>query len=145
MKLKWTKVVTYISLGNHLQRFTNRESIRDIFQRKIRFGIWVNLWDIYIHHSQVKPMLVKTKQKRTFLLLGICYKTSTTMIDLILGKMCSTLKAHSKVRQFLISGISIKMMKNAFYFTLKALFFLKIFRFLSWLFGHVEKTARLER
>ena len=34
--------------------------------------------------------------------------------------------------------------KNA-YFTLKALFVLKIFKFLSWLFGHVEKTAQLER
>ena len=31
-----------------------------------------------------------------------------------------------------------KMMKNAFYFILKALFVLKIFKFLSWLFGHVE-------
>ena len=28
---------------------------------------------------------------------------------------------------------------------LKALFVLKIFKFLSWLFGHVEKTAWLER
>ena len=35
----------------------------------------------------------------------------------------------------------LKMLKNAFYFTLKALFVLKIFKFLSWLFGHVEKTA----
>ena len=35
------------------------------------------------------------------------------------------------------------MMKNAFYFTLKALFVLKIFKFLSWLFDHVEKTADL--
>ena len=32
-----------------------------------------------------------------------------------------------------------KKMKNAFYFTLKALFVLKIFQFLSWLFGHVRK------
>ena len=30
-----------------------------------------------------------------------------------------------------------KMMKTVFYFILKALFVLKIFRFLSWLFGHV--------
>ena len=29
--------------------------------------------------------------------------------------------------------------KNVFYFTEKALFFLKIFKFLSWLFGHVTK------
>ena len=40
---------------------------------------------------------------------------------------------------------SIKMMKNAFNFILKALFVLKIFNFLSWLFGHVDKTAWLER
>ena len=40
---------------------------------------------------------------------------------------------------------SSKMMKNAFYFTLKAFFLLKIFKFLSWLFGHVGKTAWLGR
>ena len=39
----------------------------------------------------------------------------------------------------------LKMMKNTFYFILKALFVLKIFKFLSWLFGHVGKTAWLER
>ena len=35
----------------------------------------------------------------------------------------------------------LKIMKNAFYFILKALFVLKIFKFSSWLFGHVGKTA----
>ena len=35
-------------------------------------------------------------------------------------------------------------MKNVFYFTLKALFVLKIFKFLSLSFVHVEKKARLE-
>ena len=39
----------------------------------------------------------------------------------------------------------LKIMKNGFYFILKAPFVLKIFKFLSWLFGHLEKTARLER
>ena len=39
----------------------------------------------------------------------------------------------------------LKIMKNAFYFILKALFILKIFKFLSWLVGHVEETAWLER
>ena len=38
-----------------------------------------------------------------------------------------------------------KMMRNAFYFIIKALFGLKIFKFLSWRFGHVGKTAWLER
>ena len=40
---------------------------------------------------------------------------------------------------------SLKMMKNAFYSTLKALFALEIFIFLSWIFGHVEKTTWLEK
>ena len=40
---------------------------------------------------------------------------------------------------------SLKMMKNVFCFTMKALFVLKILKFLRWLFGHVEKTAGLER
>ena len=35
----------------------------------------------------------------------------------------------------------LKMMKNAFYFILKAPFVLKLFKFLSRLFGHVGKTA----
>ena len=39
----------------------------------------------------------------------------------------------------------LKLMKNAFYFILKALFVLKIFKFLSRLFGHVGKTSRVER
>ena len=39
----------------------------------------------------------------------------------------------------------LKMMKIAFHFTLNALFVLKIFKFLSWIFGHLEKTAWLER
>ena len=40
---------------------------------------------------------------------------------------------------------SLKLIKNAFYFILTALFVLKIFKFLSRLFGHVGKTAWLER
>ena len=35
-------------------------------------------------------------------------------------------------------------MKNAFYFTSKALSFLKIFTFLSWLFGHVAKRLDMK-
>ena len=39
----------------------------------------------------------------------------------------------------------LKMMKNAFYFILKAIFVLKTFKCLCWLFGHVGTRARLER
>ena len=39
--------------------------------------------------------------------------------------------ALSGLRQFLASESPLKMMRNAFYFTSKALFVLKIFKFLS--------------
>ena len=45
------------------------------------------------------------------------------------------LKAHSL---YAIKS-PLKMMENAFYFTLKAHFILKIFKFLSCIFSHVEK------
>ena len=43
------------------------------------------------------------------------------------------------LRQILTFQSPLKLMKSAFYLTLKALFILKIFKFLFWLFGHVEK------
>ena len=42
-------------------------------------------------------------------------------------------------------GLSPLKMKNAFYFILKALFVLKVFKFLSWSFGHEGKTSWLEK
>ena len=47
--------------------------------------------------------------------------------------------ALSGLRQFLATESPLKMMRNAFYFTSKALFVLKIFKFLSSLFGHVSQ------
>ena len=45
----------------------------------------------------------------------------------------------SGLRQFLATESPLKMMKNAFYFTSKALFILKIFKFLSLIFDHALK------
>ena len=45
---------------------------------------------------------------------------------------------------FCINWNPFKKDKNAFYFILKALFVLKIFKFLSWFFGHLEKATWLE-
>ena len=47
--------------------------------------------------------------------------------------------ALSGLRQFLATESPLKMIKNDLYFTLKALFTLKIFKFLSRIFDHVEK------
>ena len=43
------------------------------------------------------------------------------------------------LRQFLATESPLRMMKDAFCFTSKALFVLKIFKFLSGVFGHVSK------
>ena len=43
----------------------------------------------------------------------------------------------SDLRQFLTIESPLKMIKNAFYFMIKALFVLEIFTFLSWLFNYV--------
>ena len=47
--------------------------------------------------------------------------------------------ALSCLRDILATKSPLKITKNAFYFTLKSLFVLKIFKFLSLDFGHVEK------
>ena len=63
-------------------------------------------------------------------------------------KIYLTLKSDSHLPKKCViwfTGTRLKMMKNAFYFILKALFVLKISKFLSWLFSHIVKTARLER
>ena len=43
------------------------------------------------------------------------------------------------LRQFSATETPLKTMKNVFHLTFKALFVLKIYKFLSWLFGHMEK------
>ena len=70
----------------------------------------------------------------------ISYYQKLTMIEFKVG-----LPSSKKNCGICFIESLLKMMKNAFYFILKALFVLKIFKFLSWLFGHVEKTAWLER
>ena len=47
--------------------------------------------------------------------------------------------APSSSNQFLTTESPSKEMKNAFYFTLKALLVLKTFKILSYIFGHVKK------
>ena len=48
------------------------------------------------------------------------------------------------LRQFLPTGTPLEMMENVFYFTSNALFLLKIFKFLSWPFGHVSKRLDIK-
>ena len=52
---------------------------------------------------------------------------------------CTLKGAVSGLWQFFADKSPLKVMKNAFYFTPKALLVLKIFKILPWLFGHVAK------
>ena len=82
------------------------------------------------------------------------YKTFLSIVMLIcikqhLSNICSSIHERVKVGLSPSKNICVicliesplKMMKNAFYFILKALFILKIFKFLPRLLGHVGKTA----
>ena len=60
---------------------------------------------------------------------------------LILNRLEVGLSPSKKIVLFSSMKALQKVMKNAFYFILKSLFVLKIFKFLSKLFGHVGKTA----
>ena len=63
-----------------------------------------------------------------------------TLARIIIENLAKNIKsALSVLRQFLATENPLKMMKNAFYFNLTALFVLKISRFLPWIFGRVEK------
>ena len=55
------------------------------------------------------------------------------------------LKSDSRLPKFCFIWFNFKDDEKGFYFTLKAVSVLKIFKFLSWMFGHVEKKAKLER
>ena len=94
---------------------------------KIPFTKWYRVWVLHCHsfHSndtwlfsinencKLKNLFAKVEKVLTFLSL-------TFFKDALSG-----------FRQFLETESSLKMVKNAFYFTLKALFVLKIFIFLS--------------
>ena len=74
-------------------------------------------------------------------------KKETLLIFLIRLTYCLKLPVSpSKKNCFVFFDKTLlRLVKNSFYFILKALFFLQIFRFLSWRFVHVETTAWLER
>ena len=89
-----------------------------------------------------KPILVGTiyRQPNQLNSLGVLNE-NTNKIDSVNNEIyiLGDLKPDPHLLTFIESPL--KMMKNAFYFILKALFILKIFKFLSRLFGHVGKTA----
>ena len=87
-------------------------------------------FDLVVDHSGQHFFYIETSQ-----LIFIANKLSCFFVTLALYD----LKTHSQVWDNFATEILLKMIKNTFYFTIKAVFILKIFWFLSWLFGHVAK------
>ena len=88
--------------------------------------------------TAIQPLDFRNKNIEILLQLsGKRVTTSFVLVSLFFVK-----GALEGLRQFLITESPLKIMKNAFYFTLKALFVLKLFKFLSRLFDHAEKTNK---
>ena len=84
-------------------------------------------------NSSEYPVLVLMVSVVTY--LQIIRQYLTLNVFLIRGTL-------SGLRQLFATNSPLKVTKNDFFFTLKALFIVKIFQVLSWIFGHVAK--RLE-
>ena len=80
------------------------------------------------------------KRSRTTSPFDLLYMSLLSLLLIILfWPLESNSHLPDKIIHICFKESPLKMMKNAFYFISKALFILKIFNFLSWLFGHVEK------
>ena len=75
-------------------------------------------------------LVISVRCMRDVLLLSGS-KEAMMQFQIVLGMISKIKGALSGLRQFLATGSPLKMMKNAFYFTRKALFVLKICKFLS--------------
>ena len=79
----------------------------------------------------------KKKKKKKKIVAKIIFVKMKILAIVVLLTMTRNIAEYifkgtlSDLRQFLTNEIPLKMMKNAFYFTLKALFILKIFKILS--------------
>ena len=84
-------------------------------------------------------LLLKIRKSFQFFFLGTRYLLAIKSAGP--GTMAPWLpyKPTMDLTQFLKTESPLQMMKNSFYFMLKALFGLKIFTFLIWLFGPVRR------
>ena len=111
---------------------------------------------LFFHGNLTSPPIIYTKEHRCQQLYRssiVCFRSSNHSAT---ASSMYTFTANSLVfirawfngvlsglRQFLAAESPLKIMKNAIYCTSKAVVVLKIFKFLSRLFGHVAK--RLDR
>ena len=102
------------------------------------FWWWKGQWGSYKGTSFIS--FLKIQVHLFFGCFGICIYC----IDSVTSVTFYRLSPSKKYCVIFFIESPLKLMGNAFYFILKALFILKIFQFLSRLFGHAGKMAWLE-
>ena len=94
-------------------------------------AVGLKIFDIWCYWGGIYVFL-----KRIF--VSQVFRFYIFLFCLILFKV--GLSPSKKICVIYVTESPLKTMKNAFYFILKAFFVIKIFMFLSWLFGHVGKS-----
>ena len=113
----------------------------EISQTRAKSSLW------YLQYGMIKDTLTRLRLRLSHVLQP-CTELFNVGVMISKQKFAPSLKLDSHVLKkcFLcFSEIPLKMMKNAFYFILKAPFTFKIFKFLCWLFGHVERTGLIRK
>ena len=126
---------------------TMKENYRNNFWLiKIDFGYvskltkWINKIEICLGNNSNSKLGDYNNRLRK--IISNVYGVNICIIDLISEDIKVGLSPSKKICLISLIESPLKLIKNAFYFILKAIFVLKIFKFLSWLFGHAEKTIR---
>ena len=126
-------------------RLKQKEDIVDENQREVSFnrGFFYYLKKSYlVYECKVNSFNARGSEILAWKSTGISNHPDNSSMNavvnskgnhpvLIMSGLMKVKGALSGLRQFFATESPLKMMKNAFYFTSKALFVLKIFRFLS--------------
>ena len=90
-------------------------------------------------HNLLPVQRLSSKILKIFPTLDDCVGRTCWRMSKVPKITWNSLKGALKgLKQFLTIESPLKVMKNAFYFTVKALIVVKVFKLLFWLFGHVK-------
>ena len=94
----------------------------------------LRIWSRLLKKTLKKNLMFIAVFVATWHFFCVCFLLVT--IKFYSSNVKGSLSARGK---FLVTKSNLKIMKNAFYSTLKVIFVLKIFKLLSWFSDHVEK------
>ena len=134
-------LITFPSGG--IQSVNIWSSVQPTIHCKNLPNILVNLFEVLFFHSVLLATFLKVGTTYMLMVLNTFF-VSTVNFKIALTSESWNLTIQKNLRYFL-HWKPFKKAKKTFHFIFKALSILKVFKFLPWLFGHVEKIAWLER